>query len=273
MGGSAIPGEILAIIRPDLNIYLNSDYRLPSTATTNDLVICVSWSGNTEETIAAYDDAVERACPVIVISKGGILREKAVRQSISVAAMPDENVPARFAVGYMFGALAGILGISDFNVRNINAEALEIKGRDIASEIDAKIPVIYGSYKWRYLAKFWKTLINENAKIPAFWNYFPVLGHNEICQFADRHMRLTPILLRNLDDSPEALKDIKATIAILDNMEYNYTIIDISTGMSVLEQVLNNYILALWTSFYLAKNLGVDPIDTLLVEKFKSYKN
>lgn len=271
MGGSATAGEMLQMIRPDLNIQINEDYGLTSRATTNDLIICVSWSGETKETIDAYHDAVERGCSVIVITKGGLLYEMVVKQGIPFAKMPEENIPARFGVGYMLGALAGILNITDI-YQNIAVSELEIKGREIASDINAKIPVIYAPYAWRNLAKFWKTLINENAKAPAFFNYFPGLGHNEICQFGDRHMRLFPIILRGSDDSDEAINDINAAIATLDGMEYNYRIIDISAGTSVLEKVLNNYILALWTSFYLANNLGVKAVDTLLIDKFKEHK-
>ena len=71
---------------------------------------------------------------------------------------------------------------------------------------------------------------------------------------------------------PRYVRDLDATIAILDKQEYNYSIVNLSVGDNPLETVLNNYILGLWTSFYLAQKIGVNPEDIELIERYKKLK-
>ena len=72
---------------------------------------------------------------------------------------------------------------------------------------------------------------------------------------------------------PRYVRDLDATIAILDQQEYNYSIVNLSVGDNPLETVLNNYILGLWTSFYLAQKIGVNPEDIELIEEYKKLKS
>lgn len=267
MGGSAIPGQILELVAPGLNILINRNYSLPASANKNDLVVCVSWSGGTQETIDCCKEASKMGLETIVMTKGGRLSQC---QGSTLTLMPNEQIPARMAVGYMTGALLGIFGI-EANI-NLEPKKLENTGRDIASDIGDKIPVIYATHKWYPLAEFWSNIILEDAKITSFWNYFPVLAHNEICAYADPQKRVHPIIIKDNEDSGPVLADISAAIAIFKEREYNYSIVDLSESAQALEKIFSNYILALWTGFYLAKNLGVDPLETSLIDKFKSLK-
>ncbi len=278
VGGSAIPGEILWMLTSEQNntswpkVFINRDYDLPGWADASDIAICVSWSGITDETISSLNFAIKRNIPAIVISKGGKLIEIARQNNIPFVDLDDDSFPARLGEGYMLGALLGVLGITPETVTADHAR-LEKEGQDIATKIDHKIPVIYAAYRWRKLANFWKTLFNENAKIPAFWNSFPSLSHNELESLGNTNNTLYPIIIRSTDDDSRQAGSIDATIAILDKLGYNYSIVNISTDGSLLQKIISNYILGLWASFTLANSLGVDPISTPIINDFKQFKS
>jgi glucose/mannose-6-phosphate isomerase len=278
IGGSAVAGEIFWMLTSDQNkqewpkVFINRDYDLPGWADQNDLAICISWSGDTQETISSLNTAITRKIPAIVISKGGQLIELAKQNNIPFIDLDDESFPARFGASYELGALLGIIGINP-GTTSINHDQLEKEGKEIAGKIGSKFPIIYTSYRLRKLANFWKTLFNENAKIPAFWNTFPSLNHNELESLGNAKDTLYPIIIRANDDDVRQVSSIDATIAILDKLGYNYSIVNISTDGSLLQKILNNYILGLWTSFNLANILGIDPIPTPTINDYKQLKS
>lgn len=277
MGGSIIPGEILLTCQSLKNkssrpsIFIQRDYDLPEWASEKDLVICISWSGETEETISSYKTAIKRGLPTVVVA-GGTLSKRAAIDNIKLILMPSEKIPPRFAIGYMTGALFGLLGLKDEFDFELKAEEMEKEGKDLAAKIGDKIPVIYSSFKWRKLANFWKILFNENAKIPAFWNSFPSLTHNEIAGFTPPLKNIFPILIKGDGDDERQNRNIEAAIAIFNKLGYNYNIVNLSASGKALERIFKNYILGLWTSCFLAKNLGVDPEKNALIEEFKHLK-
>ena len=278
IGGSSAPGEILWMLtnEQDLDkwpkVYINRDFDLPGWIDASDIAICISWSGATEETISSLSTAITKNIPALAISKGGKLIEIAKQNNIPFVDLDDDSFPARFGVGYTLGALLGVLNINP-NTITIDHETLEKEGQAIASKIGHKIPVIYTAYHWRKLANFWKTLFNENSKIPAFWNAFPLLNHNELESLGKSKDILYPIIIRSANDDPRQVKSINATIAILDKLGYNYSIVNISTSSSLLQQIMCNYVLGLWASFCLAELLGVDPIETPTINDFKQLKS
>lgn len=274
MGGSIIAGEILHTFQSikdsdQLSVFINRDYGLPDWLGKNDLIICISWSGNTEETISSYKAASDKELNVVAITKeGGKLAEMAENKIL----LPDEEIPPRLAVGYIVGALFGFLNMGEELNFELNAGEMKKEGQDIATKINNKTPLIYSAFKWRKLANFWKVLFNENAKIHAFWNSFPALCHNEIAGFEGAAKNYFPILIKNPADDGRQNADIDVAIAIFDKLGYNYNIVNLSTSDKLLEKIIKNYILGLWTSFYLAKNLGIDPEAVKLIEEFKGLK-
>src|SRR6187200_993726 len=154
MGGSAIGGDLAAsaigdrLCRPMVSI---RGYELPSWATPEWTVLCSSYSGNTEETLACFEAAEALGARRIVLSTGGTLVEQAREAGVPVVAPPGIYQP-RVAVAYMFAAAA----------------------------LGAAPTVIYGSDLTAPVAHRWKTQINENAKQPAFHSGLPEADHNEI---------------------------------------------------------------------------------------------
>jgi bifunctional phosphoglucose/phosphomannose isomerase len=269
MGGSGIPGALLSVI--DARIVSWHDFSLPSDVTADDAIVCISWSGHTAETLSAYHEAHERNLHTTVITKAqSELGKAAQSDSVEFIELPDEQIPPRFAVGYTLGALATLLGhTKEVSQLVINPDTWEQPGNDIAHHIQTKVPVVYVSTSTYPLGAAWKMLLNENAKIHADWNAFPELTHNELAEFSEHDANgYLPIVLKNSSEHEETNSSIDRTIAFMEELGYTvYTVV--LSGSTLFEKVLNGYILGLWTSCALARNLGVDPLDTHIIEAFK----
>ena len=300
MGGSAIAGEIInfwqEVSGMSPTFYAHRDYDLPYWVSKNDLVVCISWSGNTEETLSCYEAAIGLGIPSVSITTGGKLAELSKKHKTPLVLISDKDIPPRMGVGYMTAALFQLVGLGE-KITTILPDSIktESEGKNLADKIGKmtphqtdpltaktgaglvrgrpRPPLLYSSYKWRILPRLWKILFNENDKIHAFWNYFPGMAHNELVGFADKAQgRFFSVFFKDTDNDRRQNKNIDAAIAILDKQEYNYTIVNISSANNPLETVLSNYILGLWTSFYLAKKLGVDPEKTKLLEEYKKLR-
>ena len=200
MGGSAAGARLaLAALGPRLTrpFVISDGYALPGWAGESTLVLLSSYSGSTEETLSAYDDAVERGAPRMVVSTGGPLVERARRDGVPVIPVPGGFQP-RAAIGYsLVSALeaAAFAGAAPF-VRDeieaaaVLAEELAIEwgpdspddslAKSIARELHGTVPVIAGAELAAAAAYRWKCEFNENAELPAFASVLPEADHNEI---------------------------------------------------------------------------------------------
>ncbi len=195
MGGSAIGGDLAAaalgdrLTRP---LVVVRGYELPSWATPEWAVLCSSYSGDTEETLACFEAAEALGPRRYVVSTGGALVDGAREAGVPVVAPPGIYQP-RAAVAYMFVAAAEVAALTgvaprirteiDAGAAFLEREALTIKARaaEIAATLGAAPTVIYGGDLTAPVARRWKTQINENAKLPAFSSQLPEADHNEIC--------------------------------------------------------------------------------------------
>ena len=270
MGGSLIAGKILKLLSPQ--IILNEFYDLSTHIENDFLSICISWSGKTEETISAYIESKKRGLETLVITGGNRLEELAKADNTPLIILPKDSIQPRYAVGYMVGALLKAIGLEKELDISLDSAIREDQGHELADQIESKIPLLYATTQWPYLPDFWKTLFNESCKIHADTNIFPSLDHNEVASFKkEDSAKYIPIIFQDEHEDPREMIDIKAAIAILKELGYNYLNVKIS-GKTPLEKVFNNYILGLWTTFYLAQKLGVDPQDIEVIEHFKKLK-
>lgn len=298
MGGSIMPAEALSMLWLDQPaIYINRTAYLPHWADTPNLVICISWSGQTAETIACFEEAVAKNIPVAVITTGGRLAEMTHHKNIPLVLLPahglnpvrslarapsaspqdlgedtSNGINPRDALGLMFSALTSIIhsaimdGSVDFSSSPFSVkEDLAVK---LASKIGAKTPLIYSSYPWRFLGSWWKIFFNENAKIHAFFNCLPGAGHNEIAGIKKEDQNFFYLLLKDPDDHPANNQKISQLAKFLDKQKTDYEIVALA-GKSRLEKILRQYLLASDTSVKLAHQLGVDPHSTETIESFK----
>lgn len=277
IGGSMIPGEILAsyLDMAGLNgkVFLNRDYDLPAWASSNDLVVCISWSGNTNETLSSYEAAIDNGIPTVCITSGGELAELCKKNGTPVVLLPHNDLKPRFAVGLTAAALFELLGIGDkISEIKLDAEKAEREGKTLAEKLSVKQTVLlYSSYRWRAAPRFWKVMFNENCKMHAFWNYFPALAHNELAGFNGKNQdEFFTIVFKDPEDDIRQNESVETTLAILKSMGYNYEVVNFSSSDKPLESFFNTYLVSLWTTYYLAEKAGIDPEDIRVIEDYKS---
>ncbi len=291
MGGSAIAGDIARSYLSDkiqIPFIVQRHYHLPEFVGRKTLVICSSYSGNTEETLSAYDDAVSKGAKVIVMTTGGELGAKARADRVPVVKIPN-GLPPRAALGYSFAPLLTLisrLGLCESPAQEIDQAAVAMRDRlnrympesednislALAREVHGTIPVIYAgqdhldAVAWRF-----KGQICENAGCLAFVNVFPEFNHNELVGWDELYgldKKLTVLMLRDGEDH----RRIGARMDIVS--QYLET-----KGIKVVNlQVENGEGLArifLWiqyvdfVSYYLALLNGVDPTPVEAIDYLK----
>lgn len=270
MGGSALAGEMLSMVVPDVVVHW--DYNLPANAAPEDLVICTSWSGATEETISSYKAARALGAHTLVITAGGDLAQMARADGSPLIEMPHANNAPRTNPGVMAGALFAALGHEHLLPATVDAVGIESQGQELAAAVGGKVPVIYASYPWRKLTGFWKMAYSETAKRQVMANWFPSGAHNEVVGWEGPYKDVATFLfLRDADDAAGYTKNFDALLAILASKGYTVHTVALS-GNTVLEKVFNSYLLSLWTSYHVAVSLGIDPQATELLDEFKRKK-
>lgn len=293
LGGSAIGGDILrsyALAQCAIPLIVNRDYVLPAFVDNQTLVMAVSYSGNTEETISAYQQAQKSGADIIVISSGGKLSALAKEDGFMVVEVPGGMSP-RAASGYLFCPMALILeqmGILTGVSRDIlqTAQVLtdlraEINpaidndnpARQLAREMKDRIPVIWGSSGHSEIAALrWKAQINENAKSPAYYNVFPELNHNELVGFEAPKELLTHLLiiiLRNPTDHEQVKKRMQISQDII--REQVAGVIEVEArGQSWLARLYSLIYMGDYASFYLALEYGINPTPVNVIDYLKA---
>lgn len=280
IGGSALPGSLVGDLGVglELPLYTHRDYNLPSYATSDSLIIAVSFSGNTEETISAYEEAVAKKYPVIALTTGGKLQELAQKYGLPLAVVPNDCIQPRFGTGYLTGAVLKILAncglIQDQSqaiaimASNLKPEAQEQAGKKLAEKLVDKIPVIYASNNFKSIALIWKIKFNENSKIMAFWNYFPELNHNEMVGLTNLKGNFHFIILKDESDHERTKKRMDLFSQLAQEKGAGVDFIEIQ-GATKMEKIFNALLLGDWASYYLALAYGQNPVPVEIVEKFK----
>jgi glucose/mannose-6-phosphate isomerase len=286
MGGSAIGGDLAAAAlgdRATRPLVTVRGYGLPSWVTPDWLVLCCSYSGETEETLACFAAAEALGARRIVVSTGGALVEQAREAGVPVIGLPGILQP-RAAVAYMFATAAeaaALAGIAPRIHTEIDAAAAFLEGRrddlqvradGIASKLEGTLPVILGSDLTASVARRWKAQINENAKLPAFFAELPEADHNEICGWAGADAsgaRMAAVLLEDADQHPRERARFRLTAEAIagDGAE----VVRVETeGEDRVSRMLWATMLGDITSVRLAEARGVDPVPVEAIEKFKA---
>ena len=201
MGGSAIGADLARGVIGDRARHpfvTSRDYAPPPWIGEETLVLCSSYSGNTEETLAAYGAAGDRGAPRVVMTTGGKLAEAARSDGVPVIGIPSGMQP-RAAVAYMtVGALevAALAGVTDSLRAELEAASALLReladewGPDgdadaepkaLARRLQGQVPVVYGAELTSAVSVRWRAQVNENAETPAFDGVLPEMDHNEIC--------------------------------------------------------------------------------------------
>jgi glucose/mannose-6-phosphate isomerase len=285
MGGSAIGGDLAAAAlgsRLGKPLTVVRSYGLPVWTPTDRAVLCSSYSGDTEETIACYDAAEALGATRIVAATGGALAEAARRDGVSVIGLPAGLQP-RAAVGYMFTVAAEVASLyagSDTIRMEIDSSAAHLerlrdelgeRAAELAVRLAGTVPAIYGSGLTSPVAYRWKCQLNENAKMPAFSHEFPELDHNEIVGWegaATDGAKMSAVLLEDRDQHPRERRRIEVTAGLIEPHAAHVARVE-TKGESRTERLLWAVMLGDLLSLHLAAHRGVDPTPVAVLERLK----
>lgn len=279
MGGSAWPAEILkSWLSLPTPIFINKTYDLPPQTNKKSLIIISSYSGNTEEPLSCYQQAKKEGLKIIGLTTNGKLEQLCRKDKIPLVLIPKDVPQPRMGCGYTFAALAGILinhGLIKDRSQEIASTAKSLRparkepqGKELAQEIQNRIPIVYTSDRLKALAYIWKIKFDETGKTLSFSNYFPELNHNELNGYALASNNFFVIILKDENEHPRILKRMNLTAKIINSKNIPVKIIGLR-GKNLLEKIFNSIILADWTSYYLAVKKGIDPFSVKMVEEFK----
>ncbi len=284
MGGSAISGDILRTYLEDelpVPVAVCRDYTLPAFVNNHTLLFAISYSGNTEETLSAVEQAIDRGAMVVTISSGGRLEALAREHQMVHIRIPG-GMPPRQALGYLFFAPLLILEklelitsrqqdiqeteyILQELLDQLNSETTmgDNLAHHIAQSVYGAIPVIYaGAAFLRAVPVRWRNQFNENSKVMAFSNVFPELNHNEIMgwegpETVNKHFRV--IFLRDYqEEHPRIQHRISITQSLLREHAIPFGEV-FPVGQSRLARLFSLIYLGDWASYYLAMLNEQDP--------------
>ena len=279
MGGSGIPGNILQGLLRDckLPIVVNKDYTLPGFVNRNTIVFVISYSGNTEETISAYKEAKRKMATIVVLTSGGKLRDLARKDNVPLMIVPAGQ-PPRSAVAYFVFSMLMVLhnaGVAAVNIDEIKATmdalkntAFEKKAKNLAEEIRGKIPIIYAAAPLESVALRWKQEFNENAKIHSFYNTFSEMDHNELMAYKNAKDTFHIIIIKDERDNNQNKKRMDHLKKILKQRKIPVTELLLKGNKHMVKVFTALYTGSLLT-YYLAKDMGEDPVETSLIEDLK----
>lgn len=286
MGGSAIGGDLARAALGDrvaLPLETVRGYSLEPWTPPDRAVLCSSYTGNTEETVACYQEAAALGAPTLVASTGGKLTEAARRDGVPVVGLPAGLQP-RAAVGYTFtaaaeaariyGAAAGIRAEIEAAADRLEAprKALCERAAGLAEALHGTVPVIAGCGLTAPVGYRWKCQVNENAKWPAFSHVLPELDHNEIVGWqgagVEDPTRFSAVFLTDRDQHPRVRRRIELTAELIEGGAAGVHLID-TEGESRTERLLWAVLLGDLVSLCLAGLRGVDPAPVGAIETLK----
>jgi glucose/mannose-6-phosphate isomerase len=283
LGGSGIGGDLLRALlagEAPFPVIGVKDYHLPAFVGPGSLVLACSYSGATEETLAAYEQAAASGATCAVITSGGELLARARRRAVPAVVVPS-GLPPRAALAYLFIPMLTILHKAGA-LRSFEAEVQEAsrlsadrsrgKAEGLAGRLVERIPVVYSaSPLLEPVAQRWKDQFNENAKTFAVWNTFPELNHNETVGWGvdGALARLIHVII--LHDHTQSAR-LSQRVTITKEIAFHraggmdeFT----SEGESKLSRLLSLILLGDLVSWHLAIKRDVDPTPVRVIDELK----
>ena len=292
MGGSGVAGDVLAAAAGStltVPVVVVKSYLLPAFVGPATLVLAVSYSGNTEETLAAAGQALERGAPLLAVTRGGRLAALAEQAGAPVVPVPADIPQPRAALGALSVPLFTTLeelGLLPDATRQVRLAAEQLaRRRDqlvapaspaerLARRIGRTIPLVYGGGALGAVAaQRWKTEVNENAKTPAFFASYPELCHNEVAgwgQLGDvTRQLLTLVNLRHGYEHPQVARRVRLVGEVVE--EVMAGILEVAAeGQGELAQLFDLMLIGDFVSLHLAAQEGLDPGPVPVLEELKA---
>lgn len=298
MGGSAIGGDLLrtylSAVAPDaFPVSVSRSYTPPPGIGEKTAVIVSSYSGDTEETLSAFEAARKKTKNILAITTGGKLRERAEKLGLPVIVLPGGLQP-RCALGYSFfpmlttfvhhKALGRKAGSETRKALDELVPLLEQKAAlyskpdksnpafALAKQLHGVLPVFYSASDLVDTVNLrWRGQMHENAKQLAFGNFLPEMNHNEINSWsnpADIVANTAVVLMRDRDEHPRVALRFDAMKKLIGRKAGRLVEVQ-GEGEHLLTRMFSLIYLGDWTSYYLALMNGVDPTAIPLISKLK----
>jgi glucose/mannose-6-phosphate isomerase len=284
LGGSGIGGKIVSqLVQDQLNIpiLISSNYTIPDYIDNHSLVIVSSFSGNTEETLAAMKSAESKGAEIACITSGGKLEQWAKEKNYNYIILPTERSPRAmltYSMVQQFYLLNHYGFINDgfkkqilaaIELLNDKTDHIKEKAKLIASSFQSKTPVLYSEASLEGATIRMRQQINENAKQLCWHHVLPEMNHNELVGWAGGKNEYAVLFLRTSYDHPRS----KVRMDICKNIISKYTdnLYEIyAEGNSLIEQTLYLILFGDWVSVYLADLNKVDSIEVNVIDYLKS---
>jgi glucose/mannose-6-phosphate isomerase len=290
MGGSAIGGDLAAALLADelkIPMSVHRDYGLPAFIGRDSLVIASSYSGNTEETLSAFDEARKRGAKVLALTTGGTLATQARAANYPVVTFSYKARP-RATLGYSLGLVLGSLtrlGLirdlsADIDAAVADLAKLEERvhegartndAKKLAIELYGRIVFAYGAGVMGVMARRVKGQWNENAKNWSAYDVMSELNHNAVVGFPNPQIAreaITVLLLRSDRDNPRHKIRFDVTRELLDRASIQHKSLQFG-GTNLLSEVLQMTLFTDYVSFYVALLNGADPSPNTAIDYLK----
>ena len=292
MGGSAIGSDLvrsLTLNEAKVPILIQRDYDLPAFVDDRTLVIASSYSGNTEETLSAFTQALKTDAKKLAITTGGKLQKMAEERNIPVLLITYQAQP-RAALGFSFlPVLCFLQKLGFLSDKTTDVTEMIQVLQNLSSRIDEKaplsrnpakqlaerlygcLPVIYGAGILSEAAHRWKTQVNENGKAWAFHEVFPELNHNATVGYPlpqEVAGKIRVIMLRSPSFHPRVKLRYRVTGELLERANIAHEFVD-SEGSSLLAQMMSLVLFGDYASYYLAILYQIDPSPVAVIDYLK----
>ena len=284
LGGSGIGGTIVSqLVRNEIKIpvVINNDYNIPAFVGENTLVIASSFSGNTEETLMALEQCINRGAEIACITSGGELGKIAQKNGYNHIILPTEKSPRAmltYSLTQQFFLLHHYGLISDSfkkeietsaNLIDENLTSIQEGSKDLAEKLFNKTAVIYSEARYEGVAIRFRQQLNENSKVLCWHHALPEMNHNELVGWAGGDTNKAVVVFRSEDDHPRTQRRMDLSREIIEG--HTNTFIEVnSKGTTEIQRSL--YLIAFgdWVSVFLAELNEVDPIEVYVITKLKN---
>jgi glucose/mannose-6-phosphate isomerase len=284
MGSSTMAGTLIKHwVNDKLSIPLaiNCDYTLPAYVNEHTLLIVVSYSGNTQETIETFQAGIKKKASIIVITSGGELQRMAQEYAIDVLPLP-KYLPPRASLDHTTIQVLFILHFHhlidwDFVSETQSAiqlisdkqASIQIEAEQVAKKIKGYLPVIYTTNQYEGAAIRLRQQLNENSKQLCWHHVLPELNHNEIVGWETSYQNLAVIMFDGYTADKRLELQQKIAQDIIKKHTNNFTLL-YAQGQTELIRSLYLIHLSDWISFYLAQTTGIDPMEVKSIDQIKS---
>lgn len=283
LGGSGIGGSIVQNFVSDklsVPFIVNKDYFLPAFVGKDSLVIVSSYSGNTEETLQAMQQALKAKATVICITSGGKIAELAKKKKLDCIMLPA-GMPPRACLGYSMTQVLFVLqgmGLLDYNFKRdlnasikqlkANSKSIQRKAATLAKKLNGTMPIIYSTAEYEGMAIRFRQQINENSKMLCWHHAVPEMNHNELVGWRDKDNSKAVIFLRDEQTYERTQYRIEINKKIIRKYTKNITEI-YAEGKSYWEKIFYFVHLTDWVSVYLADMRGHNATEVKVIDFLK----